>query len=249
MRNGDASQIPPGWECLADEVRCAWTKAAKDLVIVEPGGVTDVFLWEHTVRVVASIPAILRSVKVPEELDRSALFGAALYHDAGWAVQVGEGRADRWDVLSKPLDDLRRELAASLLAERLMSCLSPGSLERACSAIREANTRGELIAEARVLSDADNLDEFGPLAFWQLVRQKAASGRGIEACVEFWHSQQEYHFWQARLEWFHFEPVRKLAEQRLELLEHFVGLVSRLSRGEDLGELVAFAVPGTSRVS
>lgn len=238
MRHGDAAQIPPGWEHLPAETVRAWSKAAADLTITDAGGVTDVFLWEHTARVVASIPTILGVPEIPsEELDRSALFAAALYHDAGWAIQVRDGEANRWDVLSRPLDDLRRDLAASLVVERLGDCLSAGSLERAVATIRQVNQRGTSVIEARVLSDAENLDEFGPLAFWQLVRQKSANGRAIEACIDFWHSQQEYHFWQARLEWFHFEPVRRLAEKRLGLLEQFIARVREQSRGEDLATL------------
>jgi hypothetical protein len=238
MGTGDAVLVGSGWDGLsagAADLKAIWAVAEKDLCVSEPGGPADVFLWEHSKRVVKAIPHILKVLGIGhEEVDCVALFAAALYHDGGWVVQAREGTISRWDILSRPTSDLQRDLGAGLAEERLAGMLSPTCLETAGAAIRGMNLRKADLPEAIILAEADNLDETGPMAFWQMVRQKASKGKGIEACTEAWYSRQEYHFWEARLARFRYDVVRELAERRLRALDQFIETVSSLSQGEDL---------------
>ena len=235
MGSGDRAGMGSGWDGLAADAGVIWAGAEKALSVAEPGGPVDVFLWEHTRRVVRAIPHILKIVGGSgPELDRTALFVAALYHDAGWAMQVREATITRWDVLSRPTTEGQRELGAGLAEEHLAGRLSPACLETVSMAIRGINARTTDLPEAQMLAEADNLDEIGPLALWQMVRQNASKGRCIEACIGTWHSRQEYHFWEVMLKRFRFEPVRRLAEKRLQALDQFIQTVASLSRGDDL---------------
>jgi hypothetical protein len=230
-----------GWKDLPPSVRQVWALAKEDLTVREPGGPPDVFLWEHTRRVVDSIPPLLGLLKDKVgEPDRVALFTAGLYHDAGMASQVRDGTLSRWDVLSRPATELQLELAAGQAEERLAGRLPGSSLETALSVIRGLNSRDAGLPEIHVLADADGLDQIGPLAFWQAVRLNAVRGKGVQACVDAWLSQQEYHFWEARLDRFRFDAVRRVAEKRLEALHTFLRAAAAMSRAEDL-DAVALA--------
>ncbi|UCG32853.1 MAG: HD domain-containing protein [Phycisphaerales bacterium] len=235
MGSAGLADLAGGWEDLPPGVRQIWALAEEDLTVQETDGPVDVFLWEHTKRVVASIPSVLRLLgEKAGETDRVALFVAGLYHDAGMAFQVRDGTLSRWDVLSRPGTDVQQELAAGRAEERLAGRISGNSLETAINVIRGLHSRDAQLPEIHVLADTDGLDQIGPLALWQTVRLNAFRGKGVQDSVDHWLSQQEYHFWEARLGRFRFAVMRKLAERRLEALDRFLRAVAALSRGEDL---------------
>jgi len=217
-----------------------WQRAKADLVVLDAGGVHDTFLWEHSVRIARAAAQMLAYPELAEaNVDRLALLAAALYHDAGWVIQFREHQISRWDILSRPTTDLQRELAAHWLEERGAELLPQRSLETACAAVRACNSRKAESLETQVLAESESLDEFGPLAFWRLVRRHAAEGRGIEAAIEAWNRQHEYHFWEARIkEGFRFDSVRRIARGRLSVLESFLAAIAVQHAGEDLAERV-----------
>lgn len=219
---------------MAGEARL-WQKARADL---QPGGPAsfDALLWEHSLRVARASQLI---VALPDlagrEVDTRALLAAALYHDAGWALQLAEGAVTRNEVLTRPTSDLQRELAASRLEQSLHGVLSAESVRLAASAIREMNNRHTTLTEAQILVEAENFDEIGPLSFWLLVRRHAHEGRGVQAAIEAWARQREYGYWEARIkDCFRFESVRRLARARLERLEGFLEAVAADHRLDDL---------------
>lgn len=235
MGSGEGAGIGPGWGDLPAEAKAIWARAEKTMSLVEPGGLVDVFLWEHSKRVVDSIPDILNIAGIQaEELDRMALFTAALYHDAGWIDQVRDGSISRWDILAQPTSDDQRGLGAGLARKQLADRLPAPCLETAEAAIRALNKRDVSLPEGQILAEADSLDEIGPMAFWQMARSNTSKGRGIEACIDAWHKRQEYNFWGLRLERFRFEPTRQLAEKRLRVMDQFIRSMAALARGEDL---------------
>lgn len=220
-----------------------WRRASADLTIVAEPGVRDCFVWEHSVRVARTA---VRLIPLPElagaKVDRPALRAAALYHEAGWVIQYNERQIDRWSLITKPTNDVQRELAAGFLEQRAADLLAPRSLEAACTAVRTANTKLCETIESQLLSEAENLDQIGPLALWQMVRRHMGDGKGIEDAAKAWQRQQEYHFWQARIkDGFRFESVRQLARRRLASLEAFLTSISAQQAGEDLDELLEAA--------
>ena len=107
-----------------------------------------------------------------------------------------------------------------MMENGLANLLPREAIRRASLAIRSMSRRGTDSVEGRIVSDADNLDEFGPLALWPSIRRGVLDGKGIQAVIDTWQRRKEYQFWSARLnDSFHFEPVRKIAEKRLAIYE------------------------------
>jgi HD superfamily phosphodiesterase len=168
-------------------------------------------------------------------IDRAALRAAGLYHDAGWILQVQEGGLSAREVLLRPTTDIQRELAADLLEQRGLPLLAGGSLQRAVKAIRQCNDRRTDLAEAKILSDADNLDQIGPQAIHAMLRKLLAEGRTMAELVAAWMRQEEYHYWQARIkECFHFTGIRELAETRYECMRRCMAELRAAVLLEDL---------------
>lgn len=212
-----------------------WSCARDDLVVTDDQGHADVFVWEHATRVARSLEWIVAQQDVPQHrVDQAALTAAALYHDAGWAVQLREGAVSHSQLLCKAASDLQRNLAANLMERQLGKLLSAGALQRAAECVRLLRRRDSELPEAQILNDADNLDHIGPVLFCQITQRQGWEGRGVESAIATWQARKDYHFWDAWIDEFRFESIRKLARQRLEEHDRSVAALARQHRGEDL---------------
>lgn len=213
-----------------------WNRARLDLVLTTDDGEPDSFLWEHSQRVAKSAMRIVQLPEVNQKTpDLAAIVAAALYHDAGWVVRVQDGSAGRIDVLGRVPPDTHRDQGAWMLKQGLKSLLFRGSMERALGAVRTLNDRDIQSIEGQVVTEAENLDEFGVLSFWPAIRRGALEGKGVTAILDTWRRRQEYHFWAARLaDSFRFEPVREIARRRLDQLETVMAQIEQQHGGFDL---------------
>jgi hypothetical protein len=201
-----------------------WKRARNDLTVTTKNGDTDLFLWEHCVRVtqvaqrIAKLPAVQS-----HQPDEVATVAAGLYHDAGWAVRCRAGEIERIDVLLTPTTENLAEAGAMLMEQSLADLLSPTALERASHAIRTCIDREPDTIEAQLIAEANHLEEFGLLMLWQAIRKGMLEGKAVQAVIDTWRRRKEYQFWTARLkDSFRFKPIRDIAEQRLKTLERFM---------------------------
>jgi len=206
---------------------------------------SDLWLWEHSERVmrltqlVAAIPELHGQTP-----DLTALAAAALFHDAGWTVEYSQGRYKHWQLLSRPTNDLQRELGAALLQERGAHLLAGPSARLAADAIRQCNDRRTNLVEARVLAEAEALDDVSTLYILRQFRQYQAEGRPLQQLVDSWQRQKEYRYWELRLtDGFRYDSTRAIARQRLDAVEAFVTALGRDLHGEDLRQWLAALRP------
>lgn len=207
----------------------------------------DLRLLEHSLRVMAGAELI---VQLPEagdlQIDSVVLRVAALYHDAGWAVQVEAKEVAPQRVLTRPTNDVQRELAAGLVENSFSNDLPAQAVARAGEAIRRINDHDAGLPESHVVSDADNLDQIGPVGFLQNLRRDLVEGRTLRHALDTWHRQQEYHYWEARIrDGIRFESVRELAWRRLATMDPFMEALGNHLDALDLAELTG--VPAGNR--
>lgn len=226
-----------------------WNRARADLAIPTKQGGQDVFLWEHSDRVARNVEWILNLPMVQAAApDPASCVAAALYHDAGWAVRFAKGEVRREEILVCSISDTHRELGAELLERRLAKYLGPETRSRASEAIRALSDRRIGSIEGQVLADANNLDEFGLPSLWATIRRDALVGKGVQAMIDKWKRRKEYRFWEPRLnDSFRFQPVRTLAEERLEHFERFMEELQRQHRHIDPGAEPTTDAPRRSR--
>lgn len=209
---------------------------ARDLLTLRDGAVTDLWLWEHTQRVVslARMLSLLPDFG-DEPPDDAVVCVSALFHDVGWADQVRQGVVPRALVLSRPTSDVQRELSIEALRERGSGLAPAAVIDAAVTAIRECNRRAPSTPEARVLAEAESVDEIGLMYVLRQLRQGHADGRSIAKILEGWRRQLEYKFWEARInEGLRFDATRRLARQRLTEMELLMGMLARESDAADL---------------
>ena len=221
-------------------------RAKRDLVFADELGNQDVLVYEHGQRVALNARHIATLPGVPgRRIDHAALEAAALYHDAGWVCQVRKGTVHRFEILSKPADEQQRNLAAALLTESLADHLKPRSLEMAGMLIRQLNDRRLRVIEARILADADTLDDIGSLSLWNAMRRHAFDGKAIEATLQTWQRQRDFGYWEARINAVRFEAVKQIAFERLKQIDQFMRMLARHHAGDDVAELATQTVQPT----
>jgi len=215
------------------------SQARLDLTLSGTDGPDDPTLWEHSFRVMLNAEMIAQLPAMSAEpIDRYALQAAALYHEAGWVVQVTSRQMRRREVLSRPTSDVQHELAVGMMASSLQGVLPARSLQRACDAIRSLNDRHGETIEAHIVSDADNLDQIGPLGFLHGLRRGMVMGRELAQVLETWQRQQEYRYWEARIrDGIRFKAVRDLAWKRLEAMGPFMEALAEHVGAHDVAAL------------
>lgn len=199
-----------------------------------PAGGSDPLLWRHACRT-AELARRLGSLRSLSDvsLDYDALHLAGLAHELGWALDVGSGRVDRLLVLTRPTTDEQRHAAAEWVAAELSPWVEPPVLRTAGEIILNIAHRATKQVEAHLLSEADSLDVIGPFGVVLAIRRCAGEGREVDAVVQTWARQQEYHYWEARIrDQLRFESSRELAWQRLAAVEPFLQSLGAQLRGE-----------------
>lgn len=217
------------------------TNVARELlVITDHANRRDLWLWEHSERVsrIATMLANLPEIASTPP-NRAALAIAGLFHDAGWAIQAREGKVDRWQVLSRPTNELQRELGATAVAEHVRGLVADATLDCAMLAIRNANNRNTAQIEAQLIAEAENLDEIGVLYVLRQFRQYQAEGRPLDQLITTWRTHLEYHYWEARVnDTLRFETTRRLARERIAGVAAMMEMLSRTMTGDDLREAI-----------
>ena len=214
-----------------------WNRARADLLIREGNNEKNMFLWEHSSCVAQ---AALRIAHLPEvcarTIDEAALAAAALYHDAAWIGSLREGPvSSALEIGIHARDERHRELGAQKMEESLAGLLEPKSVALASVAIRTLDERSIESTEGQIVREAETLNEFGAVSFCVTIRKDILEGKGVQAAIDTWHRQGEYHYWPALLrDSFRFDSVRELAKRRLCLLGRFMEELEQQHNCDDL---------------
>jgi hypothetical protein len=121
----------------------------------------------------------------------------------------------------------RTEQAAELLVGAVGNEAPEELIDRATNILLAMSHRNPASEESKLLADALNLDDFGVIGFVTRTIQLGRQGDGVDQVAEGNDKREQYGYWDARLkDGFHFDPVRKLAQQRLENARKVAKLLS-----------------------
>jgi hypothetical protein len=199
--------------------------ATKILATKLPGQ-TDLsrYGYDRAQRVQRAIDKLVPAVG--ERIDRADLAKIAVFF-VGVAQNVaGPGKTP---------DDQAYGDAAELASDQLKDLLPHHDLDTMLNILQEHRKRDTGVPEARLLSDAVALEEFGLVGFWNQNRQFHAAGKSLEQLLKLWKAQHDYSYWESRLrDGFHYEAARRTAKDRLANMKDLYERLQREHNGEDV---------------
>jgi len=210
---------------------------ARDVLVgTSPLGRKDTFLFDHAMRVMRVSDRLAACEEVGQwRLDRFALSVAALFHQAATVRLEEERRTSTvYAAATMNAEDVKA-YSAELAGDRLRGTVPARQLSLVQEIIRRAHDSVIEVNEAKILSDADSLDDIGALGLWRDLRRYLLEGRALTDAVRAWQRREEYGYWEARVQdVFNLETARRLAESRLEAARAFMQQLRRECEGDDL---------------
>lgn len=187
------------------------------------------FAHDRAMRIVRTIDRLVHAMPAAQRPKRVDLVRiAALYSCVG--LDQAPVRARSAAVGKQALDE-----AAELAADQLQALLEPADIDLTLKILHGHRTREPSLPEAYLLADAVALEEVGLVGLWNQTRVCHQSGRTLDHLVKLWRTQKEYGYWAARLrDGFHFEITRKIAAERLALMEPIYDAMWREQMAEDI---------------
>jgi hypothetical protein len=110
----------------------------------------------------------------------------------------------------------RSEQAAELLVAAAGSDAPEELIDRATDLLLAVPHRRPDSEEAKLLADALSLEDFGAIGLASRAIQLGRRGDGVKQLDEGNEKREQYGYWEARLRDIHFEPVRRIARERLD---------------------------------
>jgi len=219
---------------------------ARDVLVgTSPLGRQDTFLFDHSMRVMRVADRLAACEEVCQwRVDRFALSVAALFHQAA-TVRLDEERRTStvYAAATMSAEDVKA-YSAELAGDRLLGTVPARQSELVQEIIRRAHDSVIELSEAKILSDADSLDDIGALGLWRDLRRYLLEGRAVTDAVRAWQRREEYGYWEARVrDVFNLATARRLAESRLAAARAFMQQLRRECEGDDLPAEVAGPAP------
>ena len=207
-----------------------------------PGGDEDNWLWDRTQRILRNVEHICRLPELVEAdvpIDRFCLITATCFAESGFTryaeVEDVSSRLVLADVNSADL----RDFSTQIVSDKLAEALSAAKIDKVNNIIVESESRETNLTEAKILSDARNLDDMGAVGVLNEFRRNVIRGKGVSDVMESWKRKVDYRYWQARLkESFRFETVRKVAVQRFAATEYIMNQLKIENAVQDLEDVL-----------
>jgi hypothetical protein len=205
-------------------------------------GKMDNWLWDRAQRLVRNVEHICRLPELDEAnlpIDRFCLTAAAYFVDCGFARYADAEDTSARIVLADISPGDLGDFSTQIVTDKLSGALAGPKIDKINKIITESGNRFSDMVEAKILSDARNLDDMGAVGIFNEFRRYVIHGKGASDVLESWKRKVDYRYWQARLkESFRFESIRKLAAQRFSAAEYFMNQLTAENNAKDLEEII-----------
>lgn len=184
------------------------------LTVVDDHGNRGTRLLEDAHRLCARVRTLIARGLISPETDSAAIEAAVmalqlpLKSTRGAAAPGKLGRTNLRE---------RAEQAAETLVGLVGNGGHEGVVDRTTALLVQVHQRNPASDEAKLLADALNLEDFGVTGLIAQAVTAARHGGGVAVVADGCEKREQYGYWEARLkDGFYFEPVRQMAQKRLE---------------------------------
>ena len=199
---------------------------AKSLLLIPiEGDSSDIFLFERSERLADNCVFIAQLPEVAAKSSSAELLplGCAAYlNEAGLASHLRSNKNSRQSFWADQTDQLVY-LSTEIVNEHLTGLIPDKTLNKINAIIIASYKNHTDMIEARILSDARNLDDMGIVGLFNDLKNYFDTGKGINNLLKSWERKVDYSYWQSRLNGnFHFGSVKEIAQKRLYAAQYFM---------------------------
>lgn len=193
------------------------------------------FRYHHGVRVMLYCKKIIELKYFKNEpINKKALIVGALFHDIGKVKAIDENGEI---VYGTAADKDHARIGSEIVGEYIQEYIED---EETFSLIKkiilESDDSIQTTIEAKILKDADRLDNYGFITVWRHITgiQYHKNPENVLRLKQFWVDENFRGKALGYLDQFNFEPIKKLAEKRFEKLDYLIKEIDREAAGLDI---------------
>ncbi|MCK5564802.1 MAG: hypothetical protein KAJ07_06110 [Planctomycetes bacterium] len=194
-------------------------------------GQTDNWLWDTAERIERNVNFICQSTEIQRAnlaIDLFCLKAAVYFYQTGLIQAAGSS-----DALYLDLAELTR-LSTLVVTEKLSKVVDTKRIQKINDIMIQACEKNTRLNEAKILSDAINLDDIGSVGIFNQARTGALHKKSISQLLNNYKKKADYGYWQARLnESFHFKNTAKIANKRFAIMTAFMQNLEKESASLD----------------
>jgi len=198
------------------------------------------FLWARAQRLVCNVEGILQLPELSStdrQIDEFSLHSATYFCQTAMVEHFEKGDSADKIHFNHPQDVKGTDYCAKIVAKKLNPVVGGKRVRKINTIIAESWTSSAQMIEAKILSDARNLEDIGTVGIFNEFRRFINEGKSIFKMLRNWQKKIDYRYWQARLKnSFQFEGVRNIAAKRLLKATEFINQLDFEVTARDLKE-------------
>ena len=165
-------------------------------------------------------------------INKDAAVIAALFADIGKVKAINKkGEL----VYGSRGDQEHAEAGAKIISKYLSKYIkNKGLINLIVYIINEQHNKEQSTIEAKLVKDADRLDNYGFIQIWRHITYAHYDRRGIDRLKEFWIDEKARENAKNYLKKFNFPIIKKLAKVRYRKLNYLISEIDKESQGKDI---------------
>ena len=183
-------------------------------------GAVDNWLWDRAQRIERIVNDICQNAEIKQAnlaIDLFCLKAAVYFFQTGHVRAAGRDDA----LYIEPAEVAR--LSANVVKTELSKVIDERKIDKINNIMLQTGDKAASLSEAKILSDAINLDDIGAAGVFNQIRASALHKKSASDFLNSYKKKVDYGYWQARLsEGFHFKSTEKLANKRFAIMNTFM---------------------------
>jgi putative nucleotidyltransferase with HDIG domain len=178
------------------------------------------YRFSHCLRVMYYCRNFLKSSFFRKlKLDSVATLIAALFHDIGKIEAATSKKEIRYNSYSNKYHE---EIGALIVGSLLKKALKDITLQTKVSEIiNDLSKEKPRLLEARLIKDADSLDNYGVIKIWRTIIYAQYQNRQVERVYQYWEEEGRKKA-KKEISNFYFKPIKLLAIKRFKKLDRLI---------------------------
>lgn len=198
----------------------------------EAGGGYE-FRYDHGVRVMRYCEKFLTLPFFKKmNIDKDVLLVAALFSDVGKIKSLNAKGELRYD---SDADRRHAEIGSRLVVKYIgRSGLGRDKIKKVQSIIDQQHGKKALSVEAKMVKDADRLDNYGCLQIWRHITYAHYDKKGLDRLYEYWVTEGARVSAKNYLRQFYFPIIKAIAKKRYARLDNLLRQIRMEAQAGDI---------------